>query len=540
MKREQLPTGFTLIELVISTAILAVILGGVASALTLATSALPNDASRAQDDARARLQVFQRDLRDATFIRELSTTTFEATIPDRDGDGQPDVIRYERQGADSIALLRTLNGQTTTLLDDLAGADVSFNVIDESETIPIQTAVSSASRLAITPSDWSTSGSSTNLRTRQGGSQCMKPTLPADAGLWRITQFQALVTQKVTTDPDSEHIFQIRLANADGSPSNIVVYQGLTSDFKFSGDMVTPSTMDISSMPYLLPSQAACLCLINTSTTAEKHKFMSNKSATGLWTSGDAGVTWSDQGATAYVQITGVSIIPKSTVELVRPLVTGVGLSITNRLGQFVRTPTSLGRKSQLLEHWWRADFEVVPTTEDFDGDGAVDWVAPSSAYTTSDLTNGWLANSKSLGIATSSSLTSPLDLRTHLNIATVGQEWYATMYLDQSGGFSSKLTLRVGRLSTAAYQIRLYENWPIPGTLLLDRTIAIDDMELRLVSVPQKDVVTLFVNDALVGSVAYARTNLSLSVSSPILLYGTSTRVLLDWVEARVGGSVQ
>lgn len=541
MNARHAQSGFTLLELVVSLAILAVILGGVASALTLATSALPDDAWRAREATQAQLRVFQQDMRDAVFVRELTSTAIECTVPDRDADGLPEVIRYEWQDSGSKSLVRTVNGASTVLLTEMVDGRMDAQQSTRAESIAIATTTSAAAQLAIVPADWSVSGTAFSLTIRSGIAQVLSPSLPANAGLWRVTNVSVLVKKLGTSGTDSDRIFQIRLANDDGSPSSVVLYQSKISDFTYSGNLTTASTLSVSGMPYIRPDQRICVCFINTSSTVSGQNQFKHTPGSGMWATADAGTSWSSHaGATMYAAITGVSVIPQNTATLVQEDLKGVTLSATDALGQDARVPTVLNRASPLVDHWWRADFDVVPTNEDFDGDGAVDWIVTSGSYTASDLSNGWLLNSKSLGVATTSDLTDPLDLRTRLNIATVGQEWYATLYLDQGGSYSSKLTLRVGRLSDSTYRIRLHENWPFPATLLIDVTIVAEQCELRLVSVPQKDTVTLYVNDTLLGATGYARSNLTLSVSSPILLYGTSTSVKLDWVEARVGGTVQ
>src|SRR5580765_8068353 len=107
-------SGFTLIEVLLSAAIIAVIMLGLQSAMVLAARAAP---SRTTSNAAAlrsgrALDQLTSDLSYATSITTMTATTIEFTVPDRNGDSQPETIRYSWTGVSGDPLLRTVNNHT--------------------------------------------------------------------------------------------------------------------------------------------------------------------------------------------------------------------------------------------------------------------------------------------------------------------------------------------------------------------------------------------------------------------------------------------
>ncbi|MBU0617195.1 MAG: prepilin-type N-terminal cleavage/methylation domain-containing protein [Planctomycetes bacterium] len=107
--------GFTLAELVLSMGIMAILMGGMASAILVATHALPDDQGSSEAGAEAVEIVDQiaGELLYATAITEEAENAVTFTVADRNhGAAGPETIRYEWSGTPGDPLTREYNGAT--------------------------------------------------------------------------------------------------------------------------------------------------------------------------------------------------------------------------------------------------------------------------------------------------------------------------------------------------------------------------------------------------------------------------------------------
>jgi type II secretory pathway pseudopilin PulG len=105
--------GFTLVELVVSTGIISLLAGSLASIIILASRALPSSSGAARSSAAiaaaAAADQIAQDLRFATSIIETTPTRVTFTVPDRTGDMTDETIVYQWSGG-GAPLLRSING----------------------------------------------------------------------------------------------------------------------------------------------------------------------------------------------------------------------------------------------------------------------------------------------------------------------------------------------------------------------------------------------------------------------------------------------
>jgi prepilin-type N-terminal cleavage/methylation domain-containing protein len=191
--------GFTLIETVTALAVASIILAGLGSILAMSLKAFPHpdadDAARAvslQDAA----QRFSDDLAEASSILSFNTDDMEFRVPDRDKDGDTEVIRYWWAGGSS-ALKRSVNGVET---GDLGPALSSLKIEGSwltSTGVPVaQTPTLRADEtLLMVPGTGTTDTdmSATTVITS------MYPVLTSDTTAWKPTSLQILTTTKGNT-----------------------------------------------------------------------------------------------------------------------------------------------------------------------------------------------------------------------------------------------------------------------------------------------------------------------------------------------------
>jgi len=121
---------FTLVELVLSMVVLTIVLGGVSSAMLLASRAVPDkqtalgltlDAFHAADRLASELYAAQT-------ITARTATSVTFTVADRNADGNPETIRYSWSGVGGEALKRQYNGgAAVSVLDDVREFALRFN-----------------------------------------------------------------------------------------------------------------------------------------------------------------------------------------------------------------------------------------------------------------------------------------------------------------------------------------------------------------------------------------------------------------------------
>src|SRR5262249_55248128 len=109
--------GFTLIEMVLSLAIIAILLLGMQSAILLAARATPDSSNSPLSSAIVAGRAVDRLSADLTFANSVTsagTTSITFTVPDRTGDNSPETITYSWSGVSGDPLLRKINSGTAS------------------------------------------------------------------------------------------------------------------------------------------------------------------------------------------------------------------------------------------------------------------------------------------------------------------------------------------------------------------------------------------------------------------------------------------
>lgn len=145
MRKHAAPNaGYTLMEMLAASASATVVVAGLTSAMIVASQTL--DLSEQSVAARARgsravTQVLD-DVSEALAFSERTPTAITFTVPDRTGDDAEEEIRYAWSGVEGDPLVYSLNGVSSTLVDEVKRLDFDYitrtidaPVIDTGETI---------------------------------------------------------------------------------------------------------------------------------------------------------------------------------------------------------------------------------------------------------------------------------------------------------------------------------------------------------------------------------------------------------------------
>jgi len=121
--------GFTVVEMVLSMAVMTVLLGGIASALVIAGRAVPGTATPASlaVDGYHAAERLATELYAAQTVTARSATSVAFTVADRDADGNPETIQYTWSGVAGDPLNRRYNGGAPgTVLDSAYQFNVGY------------------------------------------------------------------------------------------------------------------------------------------------------------------------------------------------------------------------------------------------------------------------------------------------------------------------------------------------------------------------------------------------------------------------------
>ena len=128
--RSHLRRGFTLVEMVLSMAVMTVLLGGIASAMILASRAVPDLATplKAMADGYHAADGLASELFAAQTITFRSATVVEFTVADRNADSTAETICYSWNGAAGGPLTRRYNnGTIDTVLENIYQFDLRYD-----------------------------------------------------------------------------------------------------------------------------------------------------------------------------------------------------------------------------------------------------------------------------------------------------------------------------------------------------------------------------------------------------------------------------
>jgi hypothetical protein len=130
---------FSLLELVLSTAVTTILLLAVGSSMAMMSKALPSSSNPvdARVAAASVVEQMATELESATYITERSTQSITFVVPDRNGDGKSETIRYAWTGTSGDPLTRSYNsGAAVTVLSDVRYFSLTYTSKQIDETIP--------------------------------------------------------------------------------------------------------------------------------------------------------------------------------------------------------------------------------------------------------------------------------------------------------------------------------------------------------------------------------------------------------------------
>jgi prepilin-type N-terminal cleavage/methylation domain-containing protein len=306
--------GFTLVELTIAMAVMAILMGAMTSAVLIASRAVPraDDPIVAALAAGSEVDTLVDDLRYATAFAVLQPHVVQFTVPDRTGDGSPEEIRYEWSGVPSEPLRRQMNGGAwADAVPGVQSLGLSYNTKAVTTTSKETATITSPEMLfsyfngwpgvtpaynnfALGPANWVAEFFTVD-----------QTALPPDSKNIRISRVQLMLQRGSESGSVTVGIY---LPVASGSPEPAVNPIGTPASVAASSLPATFGWVDIT-MPadVIVPDLNTQFVIVagGTVTSAGLWRNLYSNSApkdsapTGLW-SNDAGSSWQPRASSRY------------------------------------------------------------------------------------------------------------------------------------------------------------------------------------------------------------------------------------------------
>ncbi len=535
----------TLAELAVSIAVMGILMTGLASAVLVATRALPRTdrpADRITQPAETLTRIVS-ELQGARYVSERSAHAITFTVPDRDGNGSPERIRYAWSGVPGDPLTRQYNaGLSATLLEGVNQFDVACDTRSVTETYP-GAPVESAEVLV---DSYTGSGDAKNYNVDKDhwiGQNAQPPVAGSIPGLvtWRVTRvrFQAIKSGAI----DDQTRVQICVPNADKTPSTTVLEEQLLNENTLTGTYAL-TNISFQYVAGLAPDQGVCVVLRPLGTNASCQARYDNGSGSDLLTTSNGGQNWSyySQKSLQYY-LYGKAAMPGPNQSITRTYVTGVRLALCVGANTAARLDAGacLQNAPEVLSAVWEAEFDTNPTTLDFNADGTGDWVRrDGQPFSTASLAQGvWHADC--------TLDTTPINSFAELTTAEVrfrntgvgGNGAVLWINADWAGGTFAPLFAYLQLQGDGTQTLSVYSkrDSSTPVRLMAVTGLPSGFVTLRLLIAPTPNTVNVHVNGAEKGTYVYytfAQTGSDRFAS--VLASGSAAD--FDYVRIHVGGS--
>lgn len=547
-RRAGSPRGFTLVEMVVSLAVISVLLVGMSSAIVLASKALPhatNPARATVDSARA-LHDLRDELRAATELPVFSETSVTLHLPDRDGDGRPEVVTYAWAGTPGTAraaLTRAANGAAAlTVLDNVENFALSY-VCGKQDTVFLGPPGNTSAEQLLSSYEAASPGSYRLPGDNWIGAQ-IAPTFPAGTSNWRITR--ALFSGANQGGSGSTITFELR-GWAGSEPDSTVLESVDMDESTMSGSFEWHEALFTGDVTFTAGQTASLVLTNHGGGDAGKWQYDENgPSPRNVYFTTDEGATWEpgdgDNDNHLLHFVYGTYDIPGDDWTFTRQRVTEINIELVHGGADAVthKLTLPLANAPEAGGALWDTDFNAGPTTLDYDGDGVSDWV-DSGTFDTANLDDGrWEVTDTLFSNPPNFVLDEPFMLDVWLeDTQDNGEDGGVRLRFDQGGGQQGCALIKVNLEATG--QVVTVEQEIAAGSYeeKINQTVeAGDAVRVTLAVDPANDTVGVMVNGEVVGTYTYEPFS---STNGNLIrpFTGTNSGVWIDHLRLSTGGTV-
>lgn len=547
--------GFTLVELVVSMAIMSILMIGLASAVVIVGKAMPERTSlglRLATAAQIADQIAQ-ELRTALWIREHASTSVEFSVPDRDGDGLPERIRYAWSGVAGTPLTRQYNGgNAVNVASDVYYFNLDYFTTSRSETIP--GAPVESAEMVLQSSTNRLFATYFTIKEKAWFGQNISPSLPADAIAWKISRVQFRARYRGATK--GVVAVQIRpVADGGNTPESTVLEEAALLESSL-GASFGWQEIGYAGLSGLVPGKKYCLLLACQTNDADlgdvEYDYWS-----GFWSlsTTNAGGSWTySSNSGMYHYIYGTYTTPGAPLTIARSYFTGARITLQPTSEPASRVVSSLQTVNgpELLVGWWQTGFDVDPTL-DHNGDGAADWTqAGGGSFDTSaiqvitggglPLDVGSMAGNKTWSVSSTITTNPSQTFQTLTTIAarckatsTGGTGAVLAAKVDSAGGLCGMIAARLTLQGNSTQTLQVGYKTDDATTAVIKTIEGLPNgyVDLRLVIEPNSDTCNVKANGVDYGSFRYVRYSAASAAGCVSIL--NSSNALFDFISVRV-----
>lgn len=531
---------FTLVEMIVASSVLAILMAGLASAIVVATRALPAspDAKDAVVQGALTAETLIDELCETTWIIEHTATAITFAVADRDGDGNAERIRYAWSGNAGDPLTRGINGgEEVSVAEDVRQFSIEYTFTSVAEEYPGPLVESSEAVL-------DQYVGAANLRNifidgDAWAGQYFEPAgIPPDATGWSVNR--VLIKAKSKDDIDGETLVQLRLADGGNLPTDTILEEHSMYESDLSGNY-TVREFTFDNVSGLAPTDGLCVVLQFASGNDAAAMIQYDRGGgTGLLWTEDAGESWILEAGRSLQYIAyGTWTTPGPPQTATRQYVSRARIIL--QAGDHADEQAEAGVQTvntpELLSGLWEPDFESDPTL-DHNGDGAADWTVFGGAdFNPGALIDGVWHVDTQLYSNPDSDFNTLTTIEARMRATSIGLGPVLELNADWSNGNVAPLYTVIGLESDGTQTLALLNDQGGETSAVLKTVtgLSLGFVQVRLLIDPSLDTVNLRVNGTDCGTFAYV----SISAAGQphcALLYVEDASGEFDSVSIRVG----
>jgi hypothetical protein len=328
MKHRPPRAAFTLAELAISTAIMGILMTGVASAILIASRALPDPSTpteallRSSDTA----EQIASELYCALDFNERTATSVKFNVPDRNADLAPETIRYAWSGTPGDPLTRQYNGGTIVeVLADVREFSLRYGLRTATEQPDPVT--NESAEYVLSSHDTPSYPADFAMTSKLWIGEYFFPSLPVETVEWKVTR--VLFPARIHGGNGGIVAVQLWTPDASNMPGTTVLEETLMYESSLGVEYLWEE-FSFSSVSGLSPAQGLCLVLAMNKKDANLADIQYDlASGTGLLTTSDAGKTWlGNAGQSMLYYVYGTATTLTTPDPITREWVRSVGIKL--------------------------------------------------------------------------------------------------------------------------------------------------------------------------------------------------------------------
>lgn len=212
--------GFTLIEVIVSSAITLILALAVGSVVILAARVMPRASAgtiaRVEEASNRALELLASDIALAVEIPYLSKNALTLSVPDRDGDGDLESISYEWDGVEGSPLTRSINASDPTpIVESVSSLTFTPETVTRTN---VEEGAATTSGEVLLASYTGTANTQEKVQATQWHALVFPVTLPDGATAYSISRIDLYIS-RVGVLAGADHL-ELRHAWPDGTPAS--------------------------------------------------------------------------------------------------------------------------------------------------------------------------------------------------------------------------------------------------------------------------------------------------------------------------------